>query len=477
MELSKLKCCFGTTAQFPVAMTKSEMICVAPPSFLFEQKLNVFLCWDRLRVSNSLQLDVGNSLSLSWRLHPSTGNDNGGTQVVIRGLASETAASTDAAMVGMRVDRCRFGQTEVAALPVAEDGSSIVCMTPPRVHTRVVSVHLLVPGLNGNILSVGTFEYHGELLLTSIYPTIGEANSPLTITIMGTRFESSVSVDANGYMVRFGKEIYFSNHATKTALLVFIPNPRPGNTTIEVSRNGMDFSNALPFLAVPAQDAVLSHIRPQWGGPEGGTAVTVSLLHMMPQFRIFDRCTCIYGAKTSLATWIDNRTALCYSPAHRSEQQEAVPFCFRCDKVRSECRTSTVLFHYTNNLRDIAIDPSFGAMLGGTVVTIRGTNPMLTFESACMFGTNTSILLQSSRTHVVCLSPPSPTSNAKPVSVIIAFDGFQHEFGEATFQYEPAATVYSLLPQQQALWKDTAVTVLGRHFSNTPQLVCRAGAA
>ena len=129
------------------------------------------------------------------------------------------------------------------------------------------------------------------------------------------------------------------------------------------------------------------------------------------------------------------------------------------------------------------IDPGSGPSSGGTKVTVIGTNltGAHTFAAShtfCRWGQTGDLVKPGflSATRMICLSPPSRTSNPEKVTLFVTNDGgYTFSTDVMSYFYEMQELVTSLQPSIGPERGDTLVMVRGQGFRRLPKLSCMFG--
>jgi hypothetical protein len=162
-------------------------------------------------------------------LSPSIGNAQGGTRVLIGGLASRWLGSV----------AVRFGSSDHASA-LANDALGIWFLSPPStpgVKRVSVSIDQGRSFLSGNLV----FEYRPSLVIKSLFPSSGFVNGGTPITITGLNFVK------DSLLCRFdGRNVLTANVVSSSQAVCTTPQSRLGLVSFELddlSLRGRDRSS------------------------------------------------------------------------------------------------------------------------------------------------------------------------------------------------------------------------------------------
>lgn len=118
------------------------------------------------------------------------------------------------------------------------------------------------------------------------------------------------------------------------------------------------------------------------------------------------------------------------------------------------------------------VSPSSGSVVGGTIVTVFGTNFLA--NSKCRFGSTVVSARNLSSSSVQCTSPAATGGTPGAVSVEISNNNVDYTSDAVTFTYYAAPVVSAVIPSAIPFHSGTLVTVIGYNFPNNQQQVtCR----
>jgi hypothetical protein len=121
-----------------------------------------------------------------------------------------------------------------------------------------------------------------------------------------------------------------------------------------------------------------------------------------------------------------------------------------------------------------SITPKSGPNLGGTVVTLIGSNFYDTPDAMCRFGSGPGVFARY--TGLLSFECISPSHEPAVVPVEISLNGQQFtDSGSRLFEYQDTLSIHSISPHHGPITGNVTVYVVGTHFSNisAPFTICR----
>lgn len=368
-------------------------------------------------------------------ISPQIGSSAGGTFVTITGTNFTEFSSVN------------FGSSSATDVVVVSS-TMITAMSPPG--TGTVNVTVTTPGGTSIVSSADEFTYVPTPTLTAISPNAGPIGGGTVVTITGTNFTQTPPTIVNFGTVEATDVMYVSS--------VKLIATSPGGTgTVGVSvttSNGtsapvaFDLFTYLPF-------PTMIGISPNTGSPGGGTVVTITGTNFT------NTSTVNFGATPATeVVFVSSNRILATSPPGTGTVDVTVT-------VPGGGNSSVILagqFTYLPAPAVSSISPNAGPQIGGTFVTIVGTN--FTEMSIVNFGTvpATDIVVDSS-TKITAISPPGTGI----VDVIVTTpSGSSTPTFNDQFTYLSPPTITGVSPKTGSTGGGTEVTITGTNFKGTP---------
>lgn len=363
-------------------------------------------------------------------ISPSSGTS--GTTVTMTGtdLAAATAV--------------KFGSTNALSFNVVSD-TSITAIAPAGV--GVVDVSVVA---HGETATFSSFTYT-QLAIASVSPGTGDIAGGQTITLTGSGFTDSVTVF-------FGTTPGTSVDANVagTSLTVVTPAKSAGLSDITVS-NGTSTANLLQSFRFIA-DPTITDFSPKNGPLQGGTVVTVTGTNF---FGDSDELTVLFGTVAATAvTPAANGQSLTATVPALSGNNDTVKITVT---TKAGSVISTADFEYRQQTIT-TVNPQYGPVGGGNVVTITGTN--LLGATEVKFGLNASPNILSVSNTVITAIAPAGTGTVD-VSVKI---GDTSVSKQSAYTYLTAPSVTAITPNVGGIAGGTAVTITGTNLKGISKI-------
>lgn len=277
---------------------------------------------------------------------------------------------------------------------------------------------------------------------------------PLGQIAFGVSSLESGSIGQNNLHAAVGAEC--RDRRTRTA-----GNSSSGYT---VERLG-NLTNGRSFYFGPIAPSIL-RIVPTRGSYVGETTVFVAGTNFVNTKNI----ECIFGASAAPGRWLSPTSVACVSPA--GNVWETVPFGMTVDGLTSSFPPTGIFFNYEAYPTITSIEPHFGPVQGGTLVSIRGEGLAFSSGLRARFGNASVPMAFVNHQELRCISPPSSAGEA---SVFIGDHDKIFAGDELIFDYTHGPVVSGLHPSRGSLAGGLKVNVSGHHFANSSKLACMFG--
>ena len=216
------------------------------------------------------------------------------------------------------------------------------------------------------------------------------------VTIIGQGFQ-----DLDTLTCKFGEKGGSSRDSivSSTSIRCQSRSQIPGNQSLYLTYNDQDWCRAPhPFLSI-RKDEVL-HIYPTFGSDHGGTLVTIRGFQVKTEGIQF----CNFGARlVSMITATLSFVGLCLAPAGNIG---AVKLFLENEENRE--RAGPAVFHYVVEHQVYSLMPSIGQSIGGTYVSILGSNFRNSSKVGCRFGSSLVKTLFINSEILVCHTVSQP---------------------------------------------------------------------
>ena len=336
--------------------------------------------------------------------NPTSGSRLGGTEVEVSGL-------------GFAVDgivTVRVGGTAASNVVVLNE-TTLSFRTPPSVPGEALVQVVNPDGQVGN--AEMRFEYERPSpVISSITPNESSLAGGNQVSIWGSDFTPGIAVafiDAGGTVL----SAYSVAVGSSSLITCVVPSSDfEGLATVVVEDvygavaeyTGTDYSSGFQFLDLTEEPPRITGLSPTSGSVKGGTAVTISGEHFASGSSVFFDTTTAQSV-----TFTSESSLVAISPPHAAGQVRVT--------VRNPDgqENSDAIFDYTPLQPALAaVDPAFGPVSGGTVLTLTGQNfddgaVIYIDDRPCL---NTVIVNERLAS---CVTPPSTTQSSATVAIYV----------------------------------------------------------
>ena len=303
--------------------------------------------------------------------------------------------------------------------------------------------------------SYSTISIEETWTVQSLDPVMGPARGGTPVQVTGKNF-----VDGKGLTCRFGtgSAPASARFISSTQLECRAPPHSAANVTLEVSVNNQDFSTSgIIFEYQPTPVVYL--LKPRQGPVGGGTLVIVQGALFSERAASLEYIFCRFGEQLSPGRFVASDTLQCVSPP-----SVVGKVALEVSMNRRDFSANGVTFSYVGPTIQ-SIHPTLGPELGGTHITIDGTNMPHGVLTQCRFGASgTAPAVWVSSVRMQCSTPPIPPGII--ILSVFTAGGGMAAFANQTFESQPSAAVYSLLPDAGPVLGGTSVVLVGERFSS-----------
>ena len=278
--------------------------------------------------------------------------------------------------------------------------------------------------------------------VSSVTPNSGSTAGGTAVTITGTNFAAGATATFGGAAAT---NVVVVNSTTITATT---PAGSAGAVTVTVTVNGQNGSltNGYTYVVVPT----VTSVSPNNGPPAGGTAVTITGTNFAAG------ATATFGGAAATNVVVVNSTTITATTPAGSAGAVTVTV-----TVNGQIGSLTNGFSYVVAPTVSSVSPNSGSTLGGTAVTITGTN-FATGATATFGGTAaTNVVVVNSTT----ITATTPARSAGAVTVTVTNPGSQNGSLTNGYTYVVVPTVTSVSPNNGPPAGGTAVTITGTNFA------------
>ena len=375
-------------------------------------------------------------------LFPSAGPVGGGTAIV---LGVRNAASG-------RV-QCHFADAHAPGARVSVAGTRlrrglVECVTPRAAARGAVAVHVSVGG--GESTGSLSFLYAAPFAVTTLRPSVGGTSGGVEVTVLG---ESMPTMGKASCV--FGAQRVRATLVSSSQLSCRAP-PAGARGAVALSVTAPAWSEAAPARDfVYVADARVVGVRPSSAPAGHSVALSISGAAFSAS-----EIRCEFGSSPSYvsrAVLQSSSLVLCMTPA--DSRLGATQLSVQSDWGGE---LASLAFEFVTQPALDSISPSAGSMLGGTEVTLRGSN--FPEHAACIVDEIIAPTKRVSASSVVCTTPPHAPKRVN-VSLLSEEVDYKTEGLMAIFQYLAPLQVASVVPSFVPSVGGSVVTVYGHGFS------------
>ncbi|CAM9095296.1 unnamed protein product [Chrysoparadoxa australica] len=355
---------------------------------------------------------------------------------------------------------CRFGDIGTSRAHYISS-TEVECNAPVVAAAAVVPVQVTVNSVDFTAEYLAFMFAEGPII-TSLEPASGPLLGGNSVVVRGQSF---VDAGQDGLGCKFGDTLVMAQLLSDTAVLCIAPAAEvAGTVAVEVTLNGLEFS-ASGMLFEYYEDPVVSELLPSSGAVSGGTGITVK----GSGFRSSPNLAVRFGLIDVPATFLSSTELHCEAPP--SVQG---PVAVSVTSNGAYFTASEVDFEYVNVVTVTAVEPLQGSVVGGTLVTVRGSGFLDSNGLSCSFGAvGTVDAVYISESEISCEAPAAPA--AGQVAVEVTVNGVDYTHHGYQFTYLDLMLVESMSPARGPITGGSQVQVRGANFSDSDSWSCGFG--
>ena len=374
--------------------------------------------------------------------------------------AGPTAAGTSVTIAGTNLTGAtavKFGGANATGVTVVSPTQ--ITATAPAGSAGTVDVTVTTTGGTSATSANDHYTYTATPTVTGLAPNAGPLGGGTSVTITGTNLTgaSAVKFGANNATgVNVVSPTQITAHAPSAALAgaVDVTVTTPGGTSATTAADQYTYTNG-PSVAA---------ISPTSGPTAGGTSVTITGANLASATAVK------FGSNTAA---INSNTAtqiVAVAPPGSAGAVDVTVTTAGGTSAASQADQYT----YAGPPTVTGVSPTSGPTLGGTAVTITGTN--LNNPTAVKFGgTNAAVLTPVSATQIIAVAPAG-SAGAQDVRVTTP-GGTSATSSADRFTFVPPPTVTGVSPSSGPAAGGTSVTITGTDFTGASAVHFGAGQA
>lgn len=449
---------FGSVATSPRATSATQLTVIVPPSAITGSvNVQVLNNWDSATASSAFTYSTPTAPTIT-SISPSTDSLVGGTTVTINGTGFDVAYGYGCWDCGRLGDGyLRFGT--INANVISYSDSQIIATVPAGSLSGSVDVTVGNYWTSKTIANGFTYTTPLAPTITSISPTTLSMVKSSVITISGTNLRQVRSV-------KVGNRIIYVYPNSDTQFTFNSPVSLfsgAADLILNTNWSSVTSSNAFTYSAMPA--LTVTSMSVATGIASGGTTVVINGTGFLPQY---DYCNGICGAGYGYVKFGNNfANIVSYTETSITVLTPISTLVGAVDVVVGSFWDSKKLatkFTYTAPARPTitSISPNSGTALGGSAITISGTN--LASVQSIMFGDIYANIQSLTDTRILVASPPSLVVGAVDVKLINPWESVVQSSG-FTYTAPATPTITSVSPNSGSVVGGTLVTITGTGFT------------
>src|SRR5581483_4364617 len=367
---------------------------------------------------------------------PGEGPDGGGTTVTVTGTGFLTATGVT------------FDGTAGTSLHVTSDTSLTIVAPAGTASATPVDVVVTNPSGSSATSSADHYTYDAQPTVTSVSPGAGRAAGGTTVTLTGTGFLTATGV-------RFGATSASFAVDSDTQITATAPAHSAGTVDVTVSSSSGTSSTGAADTFTYDTTPTVTAVSPSAGNAGGGDVVTVTGTGFLTATSVS------FGGVVGSSLTVDSDTSLTVTAPSGVASSTPVDIVVT-NTAGSSATTSADHYTYDGTPAVTSVSPAFGALAGGTIVTVHGTG-FLT-ATGLHFGANaaTGVTIVSD-TQLTATAPAQSSGGVVDVTVTNAA-GTSPTGASDHFTYDGTPTVSAVSPAIGNAAGGSTVTVTGTGF-------------
>jgi len=259
--LGDVRCRFGVIDAPAHVVNETQMSCISPPSVSSgTTQLKVLDTSSILMHDRDLTFEYVSRISLN-SIYPKSGPLEGGTEISVSGHGFPT----DTVMLCNYVFYDEMSSTTVSVRANVVSDTSAFCTTPQSEKTSLV-VFSLSSTRNEPHSRALHFAYESLPTISKLSPSSGSLRGGDVVHVHGTGFSAS-----KDFQCRFGEFFVPATFLGETYASCVVPSSKhPSKTSIEITTNGVDFSDSKILYEYHSR-VVVAAVVPEQGPSYGGT--------------------------------------------------------------------------------------------------------------------------------------------------------------------------------------------------------------
>ena len=322
-----------------------------------------------------------------------------------------------------------------------------------------------------NVPEIAVVTVHRAFSVFRFEPSSGHAGTNLTI-------HGSNIPNVTGLSCKIGSSIARATLISLDTLQCSIPldhgtsTPLPFDDYVSISANGQDFEEIQGFPFTYTARPQISEVFPAGGASTGGTALTISGKHLLPNDPN-GGIILSFGEVLVPGVPLNETAVTCMTPSIKTEDL-SLPVLIRVSTNGGyDFSHEAVTFLY-RTFSIATIVPSQGPERGGNPVTIFGSGFAASSLAVCRFGESTARARYISEEEIECIAPKSAGApSVVDVSLTLASPDWTSS--SQSYVYLPMLRIYDMSPPRLPTNVPHHVQIFGESFQYPSELMCKLG--
>ncbi|GMH75268.1 hypothetical protein TL16_g06703 [Triparma laevis f. inornata] len=366
---------------------------------------------------------------------------------------------------------CVFNNTLMTSATF-QTTSTLTCPIPSFQSLGFTSVHLI----DSNSFESNRVQY--QIIPTptvdTITPTEGSILGSTTLTLTGSGFSSSTVCVFSSTGINRIPVLPLSVSSTVVTCLT---PPQPSSLltsdiSISTTTNGIQYSNLKTFTYTTPVE--VSSISPTSGFTSGGLR-TITLTGSGFPTEDSEDIMCKFGITLTQATLVSSSQITCHVPPHSLPNTKEVMVQVTSNKGADWSKPCVTLYTYIDAPIITSLKPNIGTLLGGTSVTIEGSNFNSNLLHAKVGDAKVSVAVESSN-RVSFITPPNADAGEtekQHVSLGDIFDNYVST--NLNYTYTDPVVINHVDKLYVSSSKPTQLKVFGEGFYRSSYIKCLFG--
>uniref|UniRef100_A0ABM0MU86 Fibrocystin-L-like n=1 Tax=Saccoglossus kowalevskii TaxID=10224 RepID=A0ABM0MU86_SACKO len=352
-------------------------------------------------------------------ISPNSGSASSSTEVTVQGVGFSQTADDNKVTIG-----------DVNCVVTNALDTMIMCLIGEAPGgTQDVVVYVAPDGLATH--PSGTVQFQYEVGITDVHPSSGSTGGGLEITITGYGYSNNV----DDLTVLIGGALCDVTSSSQNTIICILPAGVAGSVDVSVSISDVSATSVNGFQYDASTTPSITQLSVTQSSVAGGAALVVSGTGFGTDESSSDALK-IGDVPCQLISYSDN-TIECILPAQSPGVYDVRLYVDNVGYADSSSGTAI-----TYQLSVTAINPGYGSIKGGTLVTISGEGfSNVNSENVVLFGNIECLVISSNSNEIQCIAGDSGTTHNVDNSGLHADYGLGYKWSPQSITIEAGDTV------------------------------------